>query len=104
MSSDEGVECGSGSTSVRRARSSRATLPAIGLFLRAAAFGAGRRPAFFLAGAFGAAFLLGFLAGVRFLADALRFAGRAAAFRPVLVGFARLAALRFAITKVLSEP
>src|SRR5580765_4654319 len=108
MSSDDGVECGSASASVRRARSRRGTFPADtaeAFFLTAvfgcgaAAFAFGRLTGFFLEAAFGAAFLLAFLAGALFLADALRFAGRAAAFRPVLVGLARIAALRFAITQ-----
>src|SRR3954447_1926437 len=76
MSSDEGgVRIVSPSSSVRRARSRRGTLPEVSpaLFVRRAVFEAGRLAAFFFPAAFGAAFLLVFLTGARFLADACRF-------------------------------
>jgi hypothetical protein len=105
ISSDEGVECGSASASVRRARSRRGTfVDAAGLLLRDAVFGF---DAFdFLRGPFCAAF---FPAGF-FLADdrvfTVRFAvGRlaerraGAAFRADLVDFTRFGALRLAITR-----
>src|SRR3954465_8973683 len=111
MSSDEGgVRSVSPSSSVRRARSRRGTLPAgsPALFVRRGVFEAGRLTAFFFAAGFGAAFLLVFLTGARFLADACRFAEplavgrlaeprRAADFEAGLRDFARPAALRLAM-------
>ena len=77
--------CVSASSSVRRARSSRGTLAGAAAWLIgfAAAFGVGflavRGAAFLPVAAvlpFGSAFLLAFVAGAFFLADACRFTGR----------------------------
>jgi hypothetical protein len=79
MSSDDGgVLSVSSSSRVRRARSSLGTFPggAAELFARDGAFGRGRLTAFLGAAALGAAFLLAFLAGAFFLADARRFSRR----------------------------
>src|SRR4051794_39473192 len=111
MSSDEGgVRIVSASSSVRRARSRRGTLPEVSpaLLVRRGAFDAPRLPAFFLTAAVGAAFLLMFLTGARFLAEAFRFGaalavGRladrflAADFAAGLRDLARPAALRLAM-------
>ena len=128
MSSDEGgVVWVSVSSSVRRTRSSRGTLAGteddLFLFVVAVAvavavtvaFGLGRLTALFFATTLEAAFPLDFFAGALFLADARRFTarfevGRLAErradgpFRDDFADVARLAALRLAITSVLSEP
>src|SRR5882724_6342291 len=111
MSSDDGgVRSVSSSSRVRRARSSRGILPggAAELFDLDGVFGLGRLTVFFLATAFGAAFLLAFFDGAFFLAGACRFTGRlgcgrlagrrAAAFLPArFAAFLPLAAVRLAM-------
>jgi hypothetical protein len=78
-------------------------------------FGVARLTAFFVAMSRGGAFLLAFLAGAFFLADARRFTVRFAVwrlaerratgpFRAAFAGFPRRAAFRLAINPVLSEP
>src|SRR5215208_2291232 len=109
-SRDEGVECGSASSRVRRARSRRGIFPGIAVELarRFAGFEVLRALAFFATADRGGAFLLAFLAGTLFLADAcgltVRFAARrvakrraAAGFRADFPDFLPLAAFRLAM-------